>query len=87
MAKDENKAYYELTQAAVWPWLKDHLEKLMRRDVKYAMTQEDVMANNRCIAQAEAAKSILTLITDKAASHLRVQKPSINMPPPTIITE
>lgn len=87
MKKEECKAYYEMTQSAGWVLLKEHLEKMMSRDVRYAMTQEDVMANNKKIAQAEFAKSLLTLVTSKAAEHLRVQKPLVSMPAPTIITD
>ena len=87
MSKEMNKAYHDLTQSSAWVYLKQHLENMMRRDVRYAMTQEDVMANNKQIAQAETAKSLLTLVTSKAAEHLRVQKPLVTLPPTNIITE
>jgi len=87
VSKEMNKAYYELTQSSAWVHLKQHLENMMTRDVRYAMTQEDVMANNKQIAQAETAKSLLMLVTGKAAEHLRVQKPLVTLPPATIITE
>lgn len=87
MASEEKKAYYELTQSAVWPYLKGHLEKRMSRDVKYAISQEDVMQNNKSIAQAELAKSLLIFITSNAADYLKVQKPFVTMPPASIMEE
>lgn len=87
MNKEEQKAYFELSQTAGWALLKGHLENMMCRELRYAMTQEDVMANNKRIAQAEFAKSILTLVTSKAAEHLKVQKPFVSMPAVTILTD
>lgn len=74
--KDKCKAYFDLVQSPAWKHLEQYLHGAQVRRPAYGSNINQILENNRTIAQRDFADSLFHEIVQSAKEHAGIQKVS-----------